>query len=571
MRRDRRGRFLSPGPAGARGGGRARGRPSRGVERAREDGAEEPGAGRAPAMGHCRLCHGRFSSRSLRSISGCVLGDSAEKPAPRERVFIRDFQCLLGVTVRQDAALSPFICKNCLSQFYQCHGLLTSFLQRVNASPAALRQPRAPASAQPLAGPEEAACMASHMSPSTQGLRGLVGWVHGHAAGCGALPSLQQTLSSGYHGALQAVWGCAQGHCYTMDTGTSCGALLLDSSLSIKWAWDKELAPQPTQHRGTSPTGAAPQPSPGRPTLAARVTETETQPRTDTAQLPSAGNPVGPGPGPPPQPNLPLRGNSGQLGETQAPPSASDDRVKDEFSDLSEGGFPSEDENDRKHVPSSDESFEPYPEKRLSTKKSESKDAKKEEPKLRKKPGPKPGWKSKLRCEREELPTIYKCPHQGCTAVYRGADGMKKHIKEYHEEVRERPCPYPGCNKVFMIDRYLQRHLKLIHTEVRNYICDECGQTFKQRKHLLVHQMRHSGAKPLQCEVCGFQCRQRASLKYHMTKHKAETELDFACDQCGRRFEKAHNLNVHMSMVHPLTQAQDKAPPGPGVVKPEPT
>ena len=29
-----------------------------------------------------------------------------------------------------------------------------------------------------------------------------------------------------------------------------------------------------------------------------------------------------------------------------------------------------------------------------------------------------------LHC-REELPTIYKCPHQGCTAVYRGADGMK--------------------------------------------------------------------------------------------------------------------------------------------------
>uniref|UniRef100_A0A8C9PEJ5 Zinc finger protein 276 n=1 Tax=Spermophilus dauricus TaxID=99837 RepID=A0A8C9PEJ5_SPEDA len=253
------------------------------------------------------------------------------------------------------------------------------------------------------------------------------------------------------------------------------------------------------------------------------------------------------------------------------------------------GDFLSEDENDKQQsTQSSDESFEPYPEKKVSGKKSESKEAKKaEEPKPRKKPGPKPGWKQQLRCEREELPTIYKCPYQGCTAVYRGADGMKKHIKEHHEEVRERPCPHPGCNKVFMIDRYLQRHVKLIHTEVRNYICDECGQTFKQRKHLLVHQMRHSGAKPLQCEVCGFQCRQRASLKYHMTKHKAETELDFACDQCGRRFEKAHNLNVHMSMVHPLTQTQDKAlpleaepPPGSPspsgamegqAVKPEPT
>uniref|UniRef100_A0A8C9FUC8 Zinc finger protein 276 n=1 Tax=Pavo cristatus TaxID=9049 RepID=A0A8C9FUC8_PAVCR len=224
--------------------------------------------------------------------------------------------------------------------------------------------------------------------------------------------------------------------------------------------------------------------------------------------------------------------------------------------------FLSDDDMEKRNVQSSDDSFEPYPEKKVSSKKSDSKEAKKaEEPKVRKKPGPKPGWKKKIKCEREELPTIYKCPYQGCTAVYRGADGMKKHIKEHHEEVRERPCPHPGCNKVFMIDRYLQRHVKLIHTEVRNYICDECGQTFKQRKHLSVHQMRHSGAKPLQCEICGFQCRQRASLKYHMTKHKAETELEFACDQCGKRFEKAHNLNVHMSMVHPLTQTQDKTKP----------
>lgn len=58
------------------------------------------------------------------------------------------------------------------------------------------------------------------------------------------------------------------------------------------------------------------------------------------------------------------------------------------------------------------------------------------------------------------------------------------------------------------------------------------------------------------CEVCGFQCRQRASLKYHMTKHKAEADLEFACLICQKRFEKAHNLNVHMSMIHPLTQGK---------------
>ncbi|XP_049478744.1 zinc finger protein 276 isoform X1 [Panthera uncia] len=648
MKRDRLGRFLSPGTAGQRGGsggggggacgsGRTRGRPARsgpsvdeaaalvaarlgwGLARARgdtgEDGADEAGTGRALAMGHCRLCHGKFSSRSLRSISGRAPGESADRPPPGERVFIRDFQHLLGVAVHQDPALSQFVCKNCHAQFYQCHGLLKSFLQRVNVSPAGHRKTCTKVGAQPPPGAEEGACLVDLITSSPQGLRDLVAWVHGHAASCGALPSLQRTLSSEYCGVIRAVWGCDQGHDYTMDADSSCGALLLDSALAVKWTWDKEMAPWLTQHRGSNPTGAAPQSSQGRATTT--PAETESLPGADAAPPPSDVNPVGPGLCPPPQPSFPPSGAPGRLGEKQVPSSTSDDRVKDEFSDLSEGDILSEDENDKKQsTQSSDESFEPYPEKKVSGKKSESKEAKKaEEPKMRKKPGPKPGWKNKLRCEREELPTIYKCPYQGCTAVYRGADGMKKHIKEHHEEVRERPCPHPGCNKVFMIDRYLQRHVKLIHTglrkpraarvpdsdhccssqsrspelaapplkdghlEVRNYICDECGQTFKQRKHLLVHQMRHSGAKPLQCEVCGFQCRQRASLKYHMTKHKAETELDFACDQCGRRFEKAHNLNVHMSMVHPLTQTQDKALPleppcgttEGQAVKPEPT
>ncbi|XP_075393074.1 zinc finger protein 276 isoform X2 [Tenrec ecaudatus] len=602
MKRDRLGRFLSPGAArlrgaaggGAGGGGRARGRPARSggpgedgtAAAAAEDGAEEAGPGRMLSMGHCRLCHGKFSSRSLRSISSRGTGETAERAHPGEHVFIRDFQRLLGVPVLQDPALSPFVCKNCHAQFYQCHSLLSSFLQRINASPTCRRKPCAKTGTQPQTAATADSSCPDQVMWSPRCLQALVGWVHGHAAGCGALPSLQKTLSSEYCGVIQTIWGCSQGHDYVMDTDSSCGAFMLDSALAVKWEWDKETAQRLTPSRGLNIAGAAPQHSQGRGTTA--EAETEVLPSTDMAQPPLDGSPVGLGQSALSQPSPPRSGAPGQLSEKQVPSSTSDDRVKDEFSDLSEGDFLSDDEHDKKqNAPSSDESFEPYPEKRTSGRKSDVKEAKpSDEPKPRKKPGPKPGWKKKLRSEREELPTIYKCPYQGCTAVYRGADGMKKHIKEHHEEVRERPCPHPGCNKVFMIDRYLQRHVKLIHTEVRNYICDECGQTFKQRKHLLVHQMRHSGAKPLQCEVCGFQCRQRASLKYHMTKHKAETELDFACDQCGRRFEKAHNLNVHMSMVHPLTQTQDKArplqteppgppgPPGTGegqAVKPEPT
>ncbi|NXR31502.1 ZN276 protein, partial [Zosterops hypoxanthus] len=546
------------------------------------------GIGRALSTGYCRLCHGKFSSRSLRNAFGKVpvLGENSERQRRVDQVFFSDFQRLVGVAVRQDPALPQFVCKKCHAQFYKCRSVLRTFIQRVNASPtghAKSKGNRSPSPPSPGLTVPPLPRAVDLITSSPQCLHSLVTWTHSHAGGCPSVPGLRSVLSSEYCGIIRAVWGCGHGHDYVMDRSIPCSSALLDNALldnalAVKREWGRgtgqqcltdngaEAVPAPKgQH---APVRTAPCQQPASKGTTAVLQGVENEPPQDRETSPSQlDSTASVQERALPQPVSPLSTATGQLSGKQVLSATSDERVKDEFSDLSEGDFLSDDESEKRNVQSSDDSFEPYPEKKVSGKKSDSKEAKKaEEPKIRKKPGPKPGWKKKIKCEREELPTIYKCPYQGCTAVYRGADGMKKHIKEHHEEVRERPCPHPGCNKVFMIDRYLQRHVKLIHTEVRNYICDECGQTFKQRKHLSVHQMRHSGAKPLQCEICGFQCRQRASLKYHMTKHKAEAELEFACDQCGKRFEKAHNLNVHMSMVHPLTQTQDKAKP----LEPEP-
>ncbi|XP_060109850.1 zinc finger protein 276 [Heteronotia binoei] len=622
MKRDRRGRFLPAAVAGRAGpepepqqqqsDAASRARRGRPAGRQQESSAPPPpperrapeevgGIGRAVSTGYCRLCHGKFSSRSLRNAFEKVpmTGESSEKQRRLDRVFFTDFQHLVGVAACPDPALPQFVCKKCHTQFYKCRSILQAFIQKVNISPTGHIETRGKLASHGTQGPlicaslrfmcrnsihpspltvEGAPSMADLITSSPQCLHNLVMWAHSHAESCQTAPSLQSVLSSEYCGIIRAVWGCGEGHDYVMSTDSDCSSLLVDTTLSVKRDLPKGMTAQLETSNGVAADRAAvtaaatalePQQSlartgashlPPNPGTALPVLSTEhTLP--ECQELPSLQAETGAALQEKslPQPVCPLNGSPGQLSEKPVLPAASDERVKDEFSDLSEGDSSSDNEND-KRARSSDDSFEPYPEKKMSTnRRAESKEPKAaEEPKTRKKPGPKPGWKKKIKCEREELPTIYKCPYQGCTAVYRGADGMKKHIKEHHEEVRERPCPHPGCNKVFMIDRYLQRHVKLIHTEVRNYICDECGQTFKQRKHLSVHQMRHSGAKPLQCEICGFQCRQRASLKYHMTKHKAEAELEFACDQCGKRFEKAHNLNVHMSMVHPLIQTQDK-------------
>uniref|UniRef100_A0A3Q2W8J6 Zinc finger protein 276 n=1 Tax=Haplochromis burtoni TaxID=8153 RepID=A0A3Q2W8J6_HAPBU len=374
----------------------------------------------------CRLCHGKFSPRSLRHAfnkwpqdSLSIVDEESDAVAQSPLLFHTDFQRLVGVQVDRDPRLSEFICKKCHAKFYKCQSILIRFLQRVNLPPALLFS-SAPSS----------------FTSDTKCLHSLVSWAHHHGEACRSCPDLKEVLEGQCLGAIKAVWGCVNGHRYIMDT-----------------------------HRST------------------------------TSNQCSSNRALGSG-----------RGDGAMSEEEEQEQDGEEDEEEviseDEFDEGRKGGL-------------SDEEFEPYSEKRwVQIEKTGLKSSKApEEPKIRKKPGPKPGWKNKFKPKGEELPNIYKCPYQGCTAVYRAPDGLKKHIKEHHEEVRERPCPHPGCNK-----------------------------------------------------VCGFQCRQRASLKYHMTKHKAEADLEFECLMCSKRFEKAHNLNVHMSMVHPLTQAEaqrgcGKAPP----------
>uniref|UniRef100_A0A3Q2P618 Zinc finger protein 276 n=1 Tax=Fundulus heteroclitus TaxID=8078 RepID=A0A3Q2P618_FUNHE len=404
----------------------------------------------------CRLCHGKFSPRSLRHAFNKWPQDSLElldSAAQSPLLFHTDFQRLVGVQLDRDPQLSEFICKKCHTKFYKCHSILIRFLQRVNL----------PLLAWCLHGFLSSISAPTSFTSDPKCLHSLVSWAHRHAEACRSCPDLKEVLEGQCWGSVKAVWGCVDGHRYIMDAQCATASL--------------------PGHRVECRRGAL------------RIRKDDVMSEEEEESFPE---------------------------EAPSPAAALQDRTADsDLSDRLVSGVTF------KGSISGFFKLNITNKKRQSTKSSE-------EPRVRKKPGPKPGWKNKFKPKGEELPNIYKCPYQGCTAVYRAPDGLKKHIKEHHEDMRERPCPHPGCNKVFMIDRYLQRHVKLIHTE-----------TF-----LFCSLQNHK------CEVCGFQCRQRASLKYHMTKHKAEADLEFECLVCRKRFEKAHNLNVHMSMVHPLTQQQ---------------
>ncbi|KAG2463601.1 ZFP91 ligase, partial [Polypterus senegalus] len=91
----------------------------------------------------------------------------------------------------------------------------------------------------------------------------------------------------------------------------------------------------------------------------------------------------------------------------------------------------------------------------------------------------------------------------------------------------------------------------LERADKRDYICEFCARAFRTSSNLIIHRRIHTGEKPLQCEVCGFTCRQKASLNWHMRKHDAEAGYQFACELCGKKFEKRDNVAAHKSKSHP--------------------
>lgn len=88
----------------------------------------------------CRLCHGKFSPRSLRHAfkwpqESIDIVNESDATARSPLLFHTDFQRLVGVQLDRDPRLSEFICKKCHAKFYKCHSILIRFLQRVNLPP----------------------------------------------------------------------------------------------------------------------------------------------------------------------------------------------------------------------------------------------------------------------------------------------------------------------------------------------------------------------------------------------------------------------------------------------------
>ncbi|XP_039623680.1 zinc finger protein 692 [Polypterus senegalus] len=145
---------------------------------------------------------------------------------------------------------------------------------------------------------------------------------------------------------------------------------------------------------------------------------------------------------------------------------------------------------------------------------------------------------------------ILLCEFDSCGKLFSTRQYLNHHMKYQHFQQKTFTCSHPSCGKSFNFKKHLKEHEKL-HSDKRDYICEFCARAFRTSSNLIIHRRIHTGEKPLQCEVCGFTCRQKASLNWHMRKHDAEAGYQFACELCGKKFEKRDNVAAHKSKSHP--------------------
>ncbi|XP_061177470.1 zinc finger protein 91-like [Saccostrea echinata] len=95
--------------------------------------------------------------------------------------------------------------------------------------------------------------------------------------------------------------------------------------------------------------------------------------------------------------------------------------------------------------------------------------------------------------------------------------------------------------------------------------CKFCEKRFKQKGHLNVHLLIHTGARPFKCDICGKEFNQKQILKRHLLIHrpnhleerqKSNQQMstgsiveEYVCEFCGKIFNNKYNFQKH-HLIH---------------------
>ena len=92
----------------------------------------------------------------------------------------------------------------------------------------------------------------------------------------------------------------------------------------------------------------------------------------------------------------------------------------------------------------------------------------------------------------------------------------------------------------------LKKHI-LLHSGLRPFICDVCGNGYKDKTGLQLHMQTH-GEKTIQCDLCEQRFKKRKTFENHRMIHTGERPN--VCPYCQHGFIQVSACKQHIFKVH---------------------
>ncbi|KAM3922018.1 uncharacterized protein RB166_011318 [Leptodactylus fuscus] len=132
----------------------------------------------------------------------------------------------------------------------------------------------------------------------------------------------------------------------------------------------------------------------------------------------------------------------------------------------------------------------------------------------------------------------------------------KKRRKRKEEEYEELHwCDI--CDECFSEEAALEEHMKTHLDKIQeDFDCEDCGRVFDSASELEQHRSKKHSKLRYCCDICGIQYNYKSQFVIHMRAHSGERP--FTCDECGQAFGHKCSLVIHQRKHTGVTPHQCK-------------